>query len=384
MCLSLTLIFCRHKEPNSWISSNFGNQIIASFYFQKTFFRIPRQYRRLCSTMKFQLSRVFAMSKTLFSTLFSKQKGEVPILLLSFLLFISPGFSINKPHQSGENATDDLTIIGQLVGTDINRIARVIRYHSAILMTRFEQFEGAYEALQQFVFENNSSPKVIEALGLSILRMPFLPSEYAPEKRELVVLAGQAAYEMADRRVESADRLFQELVSRYPNEPNVQYAYAVFLLGSDPDRAPQYFHRELMKNPVHVPSLLQICLELLRQGKPEEALPLATRASKLAPEFFTARKVLGRIFLETGEIKLAIQQLELGIQLAPNDREMHFSLSRAYARAGRKQDAAREQQEFLRLDRIFRSNLEGPQAVGGFKLPKQPQRFQKQLPEYVP
>jgi len=367
-----------HKKPMFWILSN--NQepnSCFSFPCKKTFLRISRHYRRLCSTMKSQLSRVFPMSRNLFSPLFPLKKPLAHIFPLSFLLFMSPVFATEKPHQSRENTTDDLTIIGQIVGTDINRIARVIRYHSAILMTRFEQFEGAYEALQQFVFENNSSPKVIEALGLSILRMPFLPSEYAPEKRELVVLAGQAAYEMADRRVENANRLFQELVSLYPDEPNVQYAYAVFLLASDPDRAPQYFHRELMKNPVHVPSLLQICLEYLRQGKPEEALPLATRASKLAPEFFTARKVLGRIFLETGRIKLAIQQLELGIQLAPNDREMHFSLSRAYARAGRKEDAAREQQEFLRLDQIFRSNLEGPQAVGGFKLPKQPQRFRK-------
>ena len=215
-----------------------------------------------------------------------------------------------------------------------------------------------------------SSSKVIEALGLSILRMPFLPSEYPPGKRDLVLLAGRAAYEMVDRRVENADRLFQELVSRYPNDPNVQYSYGVFLLGGDPDKALQYFQRELMKNPLHVPSLLQIALEYLRQGKPEAALPLAERAAKRAPNFFTSRKVLGRVFLEAGEVERAIQELELGIQLAPDDREIHFSLSRAYVRAGRKEDAQRAQREFLRLDRIHRSRQEGPQAVGGLTLPK--------------
>ncbi len=289
-------------------------------------------------------------------------------LVLLFVLLAGKGEVL--PAQTAEEPGDDFSVISRIVGTDVNRIAAVVRYHSAILMTRFEQYEGAYEALQQFVYESNTSPKVIEALGLSILRMPFLPSEYPAAKRELVMLAGTAAYQMADRRAENADRLFQELVSRYPDEPNVQYGYGVFLLDSDPERALQYFQRELMKNPLHVPSLLQIALEYLRQGKPAEALPLAERAAKRAPDFFTSRKALGRAFLETGDIERAIQELELGVQLAPADREMHFSLARAYSRAGRKEDAARAQREFLRLDRIYRSREEGPQAVGGLPLPK--------------
>ncbi len=294
-------------------------------------------------------------------------------LALFFVLLAAGGEVL--PARTAEDPDDDFSRIGRMVGTDVNRIAAVVRYHSAILMTRFEQYENAYDALQQFVYESNTSPKVIEALGLSILRMPFLPSEYPPAKRELVLLAGRAAYQMADRQAENADRLFQELVSRYPDESNVQYAYGVFLLGSDPERALQYFQRELMKNPVHVPSLLQIALEYLRQGKPADALPLAERAAKRAPDFFTSRKALGRALLETGDIARAIRELELGVQLAPADREMHFSLSRAYARAGRKEDAKRAQLEFLRLDRIHRSRREGPQAVGGLTLPKiSPQR----------
>ncbi len=274
------------------------------------------------------------------------------------------------PGQTSQEPGDDLSIIGRLVGADVNRIASVVRYHSAILMTRTEEFEAAYEALQQLVFQENTSPKVIEALGLSILRMPFLPSEYPPGKRELVLLAGRAAYAMADRRAEDADRLFQELVSRYPEESSVHYAYGVFLLGGDPGKALQYFHRELMTDPRHVPSLLQIALEYLRQGKHEDALPLAEKAHALAPDFFTCRKVLGRIFLEMGETERAIQELERGVELAPDDHEMHFALSRAYARAGRKEDAGRERREFLRLDGIYRSRREGAQAVGGLKLPK--------------
>lgn len=300
------------------------------------------------------------MNRTVTGAPSCRRLGAAAVLLALLAAAGSGSFG-----QSTAEETDDLTAIGQIVGTDINRIAAVVRYHSAILMTRMEQFESAYEALQQFVYQNNTSPKVVEALGLSILRMRYLPSEYPPSKRDLVMLAGRAAYETAARRAESADRLYQELVSRYPDEATVHYAYGAFLMGSKPNLAVQQFQRELKKNPDHVPSLLQIAMEYLRQGKYQEALPLAERAHRLMPNFYTSRKVLGRVLLETGQIERAVQELEAGVQLKPEDPEMHFALSRAYARAGRKAEAERARGEFLRLDRMYRSQREGPQSVGG-------------------
>ena len=290
----------------------------------------------------------------------SRIPSVAAFLLVLLAVAGSGSFGRTTPEE-----TDDLTAIGRIVGTDINKIAAVVRYHSAILMTRMEQFESAYEALQQFVYQNNTSPKVVEALGLSILRMRYLPSEYPPAKRDLVMLAGRAAYETAARRAENAGRLYQELVSRYPDEATVHYAYGAFLMGSKPDLAVQQFQQELKKNPDHVPSLLQIAMEYLRQGRYQEALPLAERAHRQMPNFFTSRKVLGRVLLETGQIERSVQELEVGVQLKPEDPEMHFALSRAYARAGRKAEAERARGEFLRLDRIYRSQREGAQSVGG-------------------
>ena len=300
------------------------------------------------------------MSRTVTGAPSCRKPGAAAVLLALLAAAGSGSFG-----QSTAEETDDLTAIGRIVGTDINRIAAVVRYHSAILMTRMEQFESAYEALQQFVYQNNTSPKVVEALGLSILRMRYLPSEYPASKRELVMLAGRAAYETAARRAENADRLYQDLVSRYPDEPTVHYAYGAFLMGSKPDLAVRQFQQEMKKNPDHVPSLLQIAMEYLRQGKYQEALPLAERAHRLMPNFYTSRKVLGRVLLETGQVERAVQELEVGVQLKPEDPEMHFALSRAYARAGRKAEAERARGEFLRLDRIYRSQREGPQSVGG-------------------
>ena len=67
-------------------------------------------------------------------------------------------------------------------------------------------------------------------MGLATLRMALLPTEAPPTRREMVLKAGRASYQMATRNTAAAERAFQALVARYPETPNVHYAYAVFLL----------------------------------------------------------------------------------------------------------------------------------------------------------
>ena len=73
----------------------------------------------------------------------------------------------------------------------------------------------------------------------------------------------------------------------------------------------------------------------------------------------------------------AIAQLEAGVKLAPDSPPLRFTLASAYRRAGRTADAAREQAEFTRLDRLLRTERTGAQSVGGMEMeptpPPQPQ-----------
>src|SRR5262245_39759120 len=120
---------------------------------------------------------------------------------------------------------------GRSLGLADNReIESVVRYHTAILYIRFEQFEVAFEILSEFVREARESPKIIEAFGLTMMRMPFLPHEIPPDKREQVLIAGRAGFELAARRREEARKFLDELLARYPDAPNVHYAHGVFLL----------------------------------------------------------------------------------------------------------------------------------------------------------
>jgi tetratricopeptide (TPR) repeat protein len=248
---------------------------------------------------------------------------------------------------------------------DTGELGGVARYHAAILMTRMEQFEQALETLGEFASEGNDNPRVIEAMGVATLRMAMLPVEAPPDRREMVLMAGRASYMMATRNTASAEKAFDALVARYPETPNVHYARGVYLLQEQPDRAIEEFKRELELQPGHPSSLMQIAFEYLKRGEGAAALPWARQAVAASPNAFPAHKALGQALLETGDVDGAIKELQIGIKLAPDSPSLHFQLARAYQRAGRAEDAAREREEFTRLDKLGRTQRSGAQSVGG-------------------
>ena len=107
----------------------------------------------------------------------------------------------------------------------------------------------------------------------------------------------------------------------------------------------------------------------------DEALPLAEKSVQLAPKLYAARNVLGRVLLELGQVERSIKELEEGVKLAPQSPEMHFALARAYTRAGRKQEAAREREIFKQLQDEYnkKRQLDGTEAAPDQKEKPNPQ-----------
>jgi tetratricopeptide (TPR) repeat protein len=248
---------------------------------------------------------------------------------------------------------------------DVPDLGGVARYHAAILMSRAEQYEQALETLGEFAGEGNDNPRVIEAMGIATLRLPMLPTETPPDRREMILMAGRGSYLMATRNTAAAERAFDQLSSRYPETPNVHYAYGVFLLQEKGEKAIEEFKRELDIQPNHPWSLMQMAFEYLKQGNAAAALPIAKQAVEAAPNSFSARKALGQALLDSGDADGAIRELQAGLKLAPDSPGLHFTIARAYQRAGRLDDAAREREEFTRLDRLARTQRSGAQSVGG-------------------
>jgi tetratricopeptide (TPR) repeat protein len=244
-------------------------------------------------------------------------------------------------------------------------IATVVRYHTAILLTRFGEFEVANQMLAELAAESSDTPQVLEAFGINVLRMPVLPGELPADAREKVGLAGRAGYAMAARHVDAARTALDELITRYPKTPHAHYARGVFLLTENADRALEDFRREIEISPSHVPARLQVAFELIKRGDPAKARIAADEAAKLAPDHFATRLALGQVLLEMNDVDAAIPELEKAATLAPGSPQTHFMLARAYSRAGRAADAERERSEFTRLDQLVRAMRNGLPAVGG-------------------
>ena len=226
----------------------------------------------------------------------------------------------------------------------------VARLRLALSFIKTYDFELAIQPLTILARGAPEKPDVVEAVGLALLRMPLLPSEIPPERRDLVQKTGQAgAYHLAERGAD-AERAYALLVAAYPNEPWVNYAQGVFLRRTDSERAIAALQRELRVNPGNVVACLDIAFELLQLQRNEEAKGVAERAVELAPTLFATHAVLGRALVELGDLERGIRALERAVQLAPEAPEVHFALARAYARAGRDADATRERAEFTRLD----------------------------------
>ena len=100
--------------------------------------------------------------------------------------------------------------------------------------------------------------------------------------------------------------------------------------------------------------MLQIAYEYLKRSDWATAKTWAEQAVKLESDNVPARQALGQALLELDDVNGAIEQLRAGIALAPETPILHFTLARAYRKAGRVQEAERERLEFQRLDRRTR------------------------------
>ena len=231
-------------------------------------------------------------------------------------------------------------------------VVSVVNYQAALLLNEADDPDGAAEILRKFAMDGDDSPPVIQAFGLTTLRLPMLPGEIPEEKREMVLLAGRAGYHMARARRTSIGRLaVEELVSRYPAEPNVNFALGMYLLPDDQTAGLASLRRELTVSPEHHVAMIQIAFAELKRGRGPEALVMAERAVELAPSVPAAHLALGRSLLAVGEVERGVAAMEVAVKLAPENPRLRFALAQGYQQAGRTDDATREKQEFLRLEK---------------------------------
>jgi tetratricopeptide (TPR) repeat protein len=229
-------------------------------------------------------------------------------------------------------------------------IADEANFHLALLLTRDEQYESAMKLLALFAQRNLNDARFIEAMGLAALRKPLLPSESVPTDRQLIMDVGRVMYDASALRTTEAGSEFKILVDKYPETPNIHYLYGSFLMFADSNQGLSEMKKELEISPAHVPAMVTIANEYIQRKDFQSALSYAQKATELEPQSFPAHVVLGRIFAEGGlDTQRGVQELEIARKLAPTSPQVRIALATAYAKVGRKDDAARERQEFLKL-----------------------------------
>ena len=243
-------------------------------------------------------------------------------------------------------------------------LQRVATARLAFALVKIGRFELAIEPLTMLSLHSPDEPGLVEATGLALLRLPCLPSEVPADRRDLVHMLGRAGSDHFGRRRDEAAKLYEELVAKYPDEPRVRYAYGVFLVESGDDKGFAELRRAGELDPDDVMTHLELAFELLGHGDNAEAKEHATKAVARAPSLFAAHNALGRALVELGELDAGIRELEEAMRLAPESAETHFALARAYARAGRTEDAERERAAFTQLEERRRAVPAGAPATG--------------------
>jgi predicted Zn-dependent protease len=233
---------------------------------------------------------------------------------------------------------------------DRKEMAQSVFYFVAVLRNRFEQYSDSMNLLMAIVKAGQPSDLFIDPLGLSALRLPFLPAEIPGDRRELVRLAGQATLAIDAQRQDEAEKLFTEMLAKYPDEPGVHFLYGAYLMDQRPENGMKQMRRELEISPSNVPARLRMAEQYLKEEKSADALQLAQQAVALEPSSSSARLILGEALLATGDSAEGIAELEKARDQTPDRVRTHWDLLRAYTAAGRPEDAKREKEAIEKLN----------------------------------
>ena len=235
-------------------------------------------------------------------------------------------------------------------------LGRAARLHLALVLIKLNNFEKAVTTLVQLTRDDKKTPEIIVAAGIAGLRKSWTPPEVPESERDKVFKLGDAMAAVMEQDSKEALAKFDIVVRDYPNEPNVHFRYGAFLMQEDPGRGVPEIRKTLDLDPEHVPALVSLAAVYLKLADTRSARECADKAAKLAPGDFATHVTLGRVMLAADDAAGAAREFESAVRLAPGSPESHFNLASAYAKLGRKDDAARERQEFRRLRKLTDPN----------------------------
>jgi len=178
-------------------------------------------------------------------------------------------------------------------------IARVTAYHFALLLIRNGEFERA-AAMLHSTFGTSPPQQIKTALGLTLLRVPLLPSEVDPTQDALVQDAGEAAMDSEPLQA------LTTLSAQHPQTPWLHYAYGRALADAGQTRDAIVQQRlEAVLSPKSPLPWIEISSLSLRLKQMQQALSAAEHAVALDAKSFAAHEALAKALSAAGRTQQA-------------------------------------------------------------------------------
>jgi len=167
----------------------------------------------------------------------------------------------------------------------------------------------------------------------------------APSSYQALALEAEAME--SQNRWDDAAAEYKKILAQNPNVPGIHFRLGRVVLSksesaANTEEAKKEFAEELKIDPNNAAAEFSLGEIARRGGQWDEAIPHFTNASKLDPGFAEAFLALGMSLNSAERYGEAVVSLERYVKMLPADPAGHYQLSIAYARMGRKEDAARQ------------------------------------------
>jgi tetratricopeptide (TPR) repeat protein len=249
------------------------------------------------------------------------------------------------------DALKNLSGAQQLGVIDDSQLRRVVLYQLGSMQLHSRRFGDAKSTFTQLVKDGIRSDEVITGMGIAALGMPpaNLPDKNTPG-RDVVDRVGRAESLAAKKEFDEAKQIYTLLTTEYPSYPNLHFAFGrLYLEAHELDEAIAEFQKELQNDPKHLGALLEIAAVRYRVDS-ADGVKYAEQAVKLNPQLPFGHYLLGLLYLDTDRTAEAIPELEIARKAFAKQPQIYFALGNAYAKSGKKEEAARMRAEFVRLN----------------------------------
>ena len=175
----------------------------------------------------------------------------------------------------------------------------------------------------------------------------------AAQEMAAVAPTSYQAHELEAESLESRENWdaaaneYRKILEQNPNLPGIHFRMGRVALSkvespSNTEEARKEFQEELKIDPNNAASEFWLGEIARRVGEWNQAISHFTNASKLDSGFAEAYLALGMSLNSAERFPEAVAPLERYVKMVAADAAGHYQLSMAYARTGRKEDAARE------------------------------------------